>query len=227
MESTTKQLKAPLYRRRVGVRLAGLICFILCAFSLMPQKASAQDQDIKQLILDIEKLTQFKAILSDMQQGYSILTQGYGQVKDMTQGNFNLHSVFLKGLMQVNPKVAKYIRVADIIADESSILSEYKKAYNQFQNSGRFNANELGYLAKVYAQLTSLALNDVNDLANIITASKLRMSDDERLSGIDRIYASSNDKLSFLRDFNRRTNILLIQRQQEQNEANNLKALYP
>lgn len=227
MESTTKQLKAPLYRRRVGMRLAGLICFILCAFSLMPQKASAQDQDIKQLILDIEKLTQFKAILSDMQQGYSILTQGYGKVKDLSQGNFNLHSVFLDGLMQVNPEVAKYIRVADIIADETSILSEYKKAYNQFQNSGRFNANELGYLAKVYGQVTSAALNDVNDLANIITASKLRMSDDERLSAIDRIYASSNDKISFLRDFNRRTNILLIQRQKEQNEVNNLKSLYP
>lgn len=227
MESTTKQLKAPLYRRRAGVRLAGLICFILCAFSLMPKKASAQDQDIKQLILDIEKLTQFKAILSDMQQGYSILTQGYGQVKDISQGNFNLHSVFLDGLMQVNPEVTKYARVADIIADEASILSEYKKAYNQFQNSGRFNANELGYLAKVYVQLTNSALNDVNDLANIITTSKLRMSDDERLSAIDRIYASSNDKLSFLRDFNRRTNILLIQRQKEQNEANNLKSLYP
>jgi hypothetical protein len=75
--------------------------------------------------------------------------------------------------------------------------------------------------------LTSAALNDVNDLANILTASKLRMSDDERLSAIDRIYASNGDKLSFLRDFNRRANVLLLQRQQEQNEVNNLKTLYP
>ncbi|XHR95556.1 TerB family tellurite resistance protein [Mucilaginibacter sp. UC70_90] len=205
----------------------GLLCFMLFAFSLLPQKAIAQDQDIMQLILDIEKLTQFKAILSDMQQGYSILTQGYQQVKNLSQGNFNLHSVFLNGLLQVNPEVAKYARVADIIADEVSILTEYKKAYRQFQNSGSFNAGELDYLAKVYDGLTSTALNDVNDLANILTASKLRMSDDERLSAIDRIYASSSDKLSFLRDFNQRTNILLLQRQQEQNEFNNLKSLYP
>lgn len=203
------------------------MCIMLFTFSFLPQKANAQDQDIQQLILDIEKLTQFKAILSDMQQGYSILTQGYQQVKNLSQGNFNLHSVFLNGLLQINPEVAKYARVADIIADEVSILSEYKKAYRQFQNSGSFNADELNYLAKVYAGLTSAALNDVNDLANIITASKLRMSDDERLSAIDRIYASSSDKLSFLRDFNRRTNILLLQRQQEQNEVNNLKSVYP
>lgn len=206
----------------------GLICFLLCAFSIQPTKAQVSTgQDMQQLLYDIEKLTRFKSILSDMQQGYTILTQGYEQVKSLSQGNFNLHSVFLDGLMQVNPEVAKYARVADIIADEANILSEYKKSYRQFQSSGGFSGDELGYLSRVYAQLTSAALNDVNELANIITASKLRMSDDERLSAIDRIYARSSDKLLFLRDFNRRTTMLLLQRQQEQNEVNNLKTLYP
>jgi hypothetical protein len=223
MESTKRLIK-PILAGRVWV---ASLCFLLCTFSFLPQKASAQDQDIQQLILDIEKLTQFKAILSDMQQGYRMLTQGYQQVKDLSQGNFNLHTVFLDGLMQVNPEVAKYARVADIIAEELNILSEYKKAYKAFSGSGRFNAAELDYLVRVYAQITSAALNDINDLANIVTASKMRMSDDERLSAIDRIYASGNDKLSFLRDFNRRANILLLQRQQEQNEVNNLKTLYP
>jgi hypothetical protein len=209
-------------------KFIGLICFLLCAFCFQPTKAQiSTGQDMQQLLYDIEKLTQFKSILSDMQQGYTILTQGYEQVKSLSQGNFNLHSVFLDGLMQVNPEVAKYARVADIIADEASILSEYKKAYQRFRNSGGFNGDELEYLARVYAQLTKAALNDVNELANIVTASKLRMSDDERLSAIDRIYARSSDKLSFLRDFNRRTGMLLLQRLQEQNEVNNLKSLYP
>jgi hypothetical protein len=205
-----------------------LVIFLL--LSLIEENVKAQistGQDMQQLLLDIEKLTQFKAILSDMRQGYSILTQGYGQIKALSQGNFNLHSVFLNALLQVNPEIAKYARVADIIADEASILTEYKKAYKRFQNGGHFNADELSHLAKVYAQLTKAALNDVNDLANIITASTMRMSDDERLSAIDRIYASSSDKLTFLRDFNRRVNIMALQRQKEQNEVNNLKTLYP
>ena len=225
MESMNK-LKGK--RRKLKGLLFATICWLLCAFSITPASAQVSTgQDMQQLLYDIEKLTQFKAILSDMQQGYAILTQGYQQVKDLAQGNFNLHSVFLDGLLLVNPEVAKYARVADIIADEASILSEYKKAYRSFQNSDGFNPDELDYLSRVYAQLTSAALNDVNELANIITASKLRMSDDERLSAIDRIYASSSDKLSFLRDFNRRTNMLLLQRQQEQKSINNLKTLYP
>lgn len=206
----------------------GLCCLVILTFSFERSQAQiSTGQDMQQLLLDIEKLTQFKAILSDMEQGYSILTQGYQQVKDLSQGNFNLHSVFLDALLQVNPEVAKYARVADIIADEVSILTEYKKAYSRFQSSGLFNPDELAYLANVYAKLTSAALNDVNDLTTVITASKLRMSDDERLSAIDRIYASSSDKLTFLRTFNRKTSVLALQRQQEQNEVNNLKSLYP
>jgi hypothetical protein len=207
------------------IKISILLCFLICAFSF--QRAKAQGQDLQQLLLDIEKLTQFRAILSDMQQGYTLLTQGYETVKNLSKGNFNLHSVFLDGLLQVSPEVAKYSRVADIIANEASIVSEYKKAYGAFRSSGRFSVEELDYLGRVYGQLTSEALNDVNELADILTASKLRMSDDERLSAIDRIYASGNNKLVFLRSFNRQAQVLLVQRQQEQQSVNHLKSLYP
>ena len=200
---------------------------VLLLFGAGATQVKAQDQDLQQLLLDIEKLTQFKAILSDMQQGYSMLTNGYETVKNLSKGNFNLHSVFLDGLLQVNPEVAKYGRVADILANEASIVSEYKKAYAAYRSSGRFSVEELDYLGRVYRQLTSEALNDVNELADILTASKLRMSDDERLSAIDRIYASGNNKLVFLRSFNRQANVLLAQRQKESNDITNLKSLYP
>lgn len=215
-------------RKAKGLLIAFLgSCFLLLGSAKRSEAQASTAQDMQQLLYDIEKLTQFKVILSDMQQGYTILTRGYQQVKDLAQGNFNLHSAFLNGLLAVNPEVAKYARVADIVADEVSILSGYKKAFKQFQGSGGFNANELDYLARVYAQLTGAALDDVNELADVITASALRMSDDERLSAIDRIYASSSDKLSFLRDFNRRAQLLLLQRQQEQLEVSHLKSFYP
>lgn len=49
----------------------------------------------------------------------------------------------------------------------------------------------------------------------IITAGKLRMSDDERLKAVDRIYNDMGDKLIFLRNFNKENNILAIQRCRE------------
>lgn len=189
-------------------------------------RVQAQTQDLQQLALDIEKLTQFKAILSDMQQGYAILTQGYGQVKDLAQGNFSVHQVFLDGLLSVNPEVARYGRVADILLDEASILSEYKKAYQRFSGSGGFTASELDYLGRVYGQLTAAALNDINDLTDVLRASRLRMSDAERVSAIDRIHGHTNEQLVFLRDFNRKATVLQLQWQKESQELLNLQNLY-
>ena len=213
--------------KKIGITLTGLMLF---AFSFLGQKASAQvstGQDMQQLLLDIEKLTQFKAILSDMQAGYMILTQGYGTVKDISQGNFNLHSAFLNSLMAVSPEVRKYGRIADIIANQASIVSEYKSAWKQANASGHFNAQELLYMNGVFNQLLNQSVNNLTNLANVITAGNLRMSDAERLQAIDGIYSDTQNKLVFLRDFNNKVAVMALQRQKEQTEVNNLKTLYP
>jgi hypothetical protein len=213
--------------KKISVGLTGVMLF---TFSFLPQKASAQvstGQDMQQLLLDIEKLTQFKAILSDMQSGYTILTQGYGAVKDISQGNFNLHSAFLNSLMAVSPEVRKYGRIADIIANQASIVSEYKSSWKQANVSGHFNVQELLYMNGVFNQLLNQSVNNLTNLANVITAGNLRMSDAERLQAIDGIYSDTQNKLVFLRDFNNKVAVLALQRQKEQIEVNNLKTLYP
>jgi hypothetical protein len=52
----------------------------------------------------------------------------------------------------------------------------------------------------------------------VITSGTLRMSDDERLQAIDKIYSSIVDQYSFLRDFNSSTTVLSLQRKNEQTE---------
>lgn len=217
-----KRTKIRIRTKTFFIPLFGLI--ILASFYAPP--ARAQQYEVQQLLLDVEKLAQFKSILSDMQQGYSVLTEGYDQVKNLSQGNFGLHQVFLDGLLSVNPEIKKYQRVADIIAGEASILSEYKSAFNRFKRSGSFSFKELDYLATVYSRLTSGALENLNDLATVITASKMRMSDNERLSAIDGIYNDTSDKLQFLRSFNRKTSILQLQRAKEQDEVQTLQKIY-
>ncbi|NVM65053.1 DNA repair ATPase RecN [Mucilaginibacter sp. SG538B] len=183
-------------------------------------------QDTQQLILDIEKLTQFKAILSDMQTGYTILTQGYGAVKNISEGNFNLHSVFLNSLMAVSPQVKKYGRVADIIADQASIVSEYKAAWKQASKGGHFNPQELSYISNVFQHLLSGSIDNLTNLANIVTAGALRMSDADRLGAIDHIYTDTQQKLVFLRHFNSQVAVLSVQRQKATDEIQTFKNLY-
>jgi len=193
---------------------------------LMGLSASAQSHEATSLMLNVEKLSQLRNILSDMKKGYTIVSQGYNKVKDIASGNFALHEVFLDGLMVVSPEVRKYRRVADIISCQKSIVSQYKAALRAFSGADVFNVDELDYLGRVYASLFDASLQNLEDLAMVITSSKLRMSDAERLRAIDRIFLDSSDKLEFLRDFNREAVVLFKHKQKERRELAQLKTIY-
>ncbi|HTK21282.1 MAG TPA: hypothetical protein VL442_17305 [Mucilaginibacter sp.] len=204
-----------------------IVITLVFSFCLITTKvATAQVQEMQQLILDIEKLTQLKGILSDMKTGYQIYQQGYGSISQLSKGNFDLHSVYLNSLLSINPTVKNYGRVAEIITQQVSLISEYKSAYKQFQQSGTFSVSELNYMSNVYTQLVNQSLQNLDDLTNVLTAGKLRMSDDERMRAIDRIYASSSDKLQFLRHFNRQGVLLNIQRSKDVGDTRTMKQLY-
>jgi hypothetical protein len=188
--------------------------------------AQAQSAEVQQLLLNYEKLKQLKNILSDMKKGYEIVSKGYSTIKNISEGNFNLHDAFINGLLSVSPEIRNYKRVADIIADQKSIVKEYRSAFNRFKGSGAFSPNEIEYLGKVYQNLFNESVQNLDELATVITSSKLSMSDDERLQAIDRIFADTEDKLQFLRDFNKKTNILVIQRGRDKRNVESSEKLY-
>lgn len=189
------------------------------------QFSFGQSQEAQQLLLDVEKLTQFKQILSDLKKGYEILSGGYEAIKNISQGNFNLHQTFLDGLLQVSPAVQRYERIADIISYQVRIVKEYKVAFNQFKSDKNFTVDEIDYMGKVYSHLFNESVKNLDDLIAVITAGKLRMSDDERLKAIDHIWNDVQDEYAFLRDFNGSTAILSQARLKEQEEVDVMKRL--
>ncbi|MGV3685064.1 MAG: TerB family tellurite resistance protein [Daejeonella sp.] len=187
---------------------------------------NAQTTEVQQLLLNYEKLNQLKNILRDMKKGYQVVSNGYTTIKNISEGNFNLHDTFISGLMTVSPAIKKYKRVPDIIRYQKSIVNEYKGAFTRFKLSGSFNPEEIEYLAKVYHNLFNESLRSLDELASVITSSKLSMSDDERLAAIDRIFADTEEKLQFLRHFNKNTSILALQRDKEKRDIRRTDDLY-
>lgn len=196
--------------------------FIFITMALEPKAQSAEAQ---QLLLNWEKLTQLKQILQSMYDGYKIIYTGYTTIKDISEGNFSLHKTFLDGLFQVSPAVRSYKRIADIVSYQVSIVKNYKAAFKEFKESGWFNAQEIDHLGKVYSNLLSSSLKCLDELTMVITAGQLRMSDDERLQAIDRIYANIADQFAFLEEFNNSTNLLAFQRKTEQAEIDHSKKI--
>lgn len=201
-----------------------LVISALC-FSTVPE-ASAQTEEAQQLLLNVEKLAQLKEILNNLYKSYEIVSKGYTTIKDISEGNFNLHKAFLDNLMQVSPAIRNYKKVADIISYQVKIVNEYKKAYKSFKSNSNFNTAEIEYIGKVYNNLFDKSIKNIDALVAIITANKLRMSDDERLEAIDKLYNDMQDKLSYLRHFNNNTSVLALQRAKEKRDANTIENLY-
>ncbi|MET0570451.1 MAG: TerB family tellurite resistance protein [Pedobacter agri] len=199
---------------------------VILFFGLGLYRVSAQSSEAQQLLLNVEKLSQLKNILSDMKRGYEVLSKGYNSVRGIAQGNFSLHETFLDGLLLVSPEVRKYHRVAELIAAQGKLIREYKLAYQGFGSSGSFSASELEYFSRVYASLASESLEHLEELLRVISSGELRMNDADRLSVIDRLANQMDAKLAFLRDFNAKGWSVKRQRDRERRSLSDLRSIY-
>ncbi len=203
-----------------------IIIILFIAGTGWPQISPGQSQETTQLLLNWTKLKQLEEILDNMYRGYRILDKGYKTIKNIAQGNYTLHELFIDGLMAVNPSVRNYKRIPYIIDYQKMLLEEYKYAYKRFRKDPNFKLEELEYLASVYKFLFDASLRNIDELIMIITATKLSMSDDERMQAIDRIFFDMEDKLIFLRTFNNSARLLAIQRARSVNDVRTMQQIY-
>lgn len=203
-------------------------CITILVISGMcwPGIARAQSKEGAQLVLNYEKLRQLEAILDNMYKGYKIISKGYNTVRDIAEGNFSIHAVFLDGLYMVSPVVRNYRRIPQIIRYQKFLAKEYKRAFNRFRNDTNLTLREIQYIGNVYSYLIKQSLRNLDELLMVITASKLRMSDEDRLRAIDRIFDSMEEKVAFLIHFNNSTGVLLLQRAKANRDVNTTQKLY-
>jgi hypothetical protein len=198
---------------------------LLSATRTAPKAQSISDL-VTQLILDTEKLTSMKSTLQELYQGYETLDKGYTKIRNIAEGNFNLHKLFLDGLLAVSPAVQNAPHILDILNAEYNLLTEYKSASGRYGAGGPFTAQELDYIIGVYSTLLQRSVQSIEELTMVITADQLRMSDAQRLQAIDRVYAEVNGQLGFLRQFDNSLAIQAAQRTKEANTIYALKSLY-
>lgn len=202
------------------------ILFIVTLTIAWSLPCRAQQEETEQLLINWEKLYLLEQMLDNMYTSYKILEKGYRTVKDISEGDYKLHQAFLDGLFAINPTVRNYRRIPLIIDYQKLLIKEYKRAYDRFRRDPHFTLAELQYVANVYSHLVQASVRNLDDLITIITATKLRMTDEERMQAIDRIFYDLEGKLGFLRAFNNNTQLLAIQRARNANDVKTIRLLY-
>lgn len=200
----------------------GFFTAVFAISSCFPdQQAAAQD-----LITTMtEQIAKLEVYLEDTKKGYSIVQQGLNTISQIKKGDFDLHSLFFTSLKEVNPNIKNWGKIADILAMQLQILVGSETTLRQFTSSGAFNGQDLKYLSTVYENLKDLTAKDIDELLGIITDGTWQMTDDQRITRIDKLYQEVTNKYTFLRAFSDRVYLQQSQKAQEKASLQNITKL--
>jgi hypothetical protein len=173
----------------------------------------------------LQQITALKVYLSHAKKGYNIVTGGINTIRNIKNGDLNLHRNFFNQLQNVNPAIRRYTKVADIIAYQVKIIKQTKLVLQKIRETKQFTEAELDYCKQVFDSLLNECIKTVEELILVTTPGELEMKDAERLKRIDKLYADVQDKYSFSCSFSEDMGLLAIQRLGEQMEINRSKLI--
>ena len=166
----------------------------------------------------VQQIAALQVYLGYAKKGYNIVTGGINTIRNIKNGDFNLHRDFFNRLKNVNPAIRRYAKVADIIAYQVKIIKRTKATLQQIRETKQFTEAEMDYCKQVFDNLLDECIKTVEELVLVTTSGELEMKDDERLKRIEGLYADVQDKYSFACSFSEDMGLLAVQRLGEQME---------
>jgi hypothetical protein len=176
----------------------------------------------KYLLLQIAAL---KVYLDYAEKGYAIANRGLQGIRSIKEGDFSLHNEFFNSLRQVNPDIKNWNRVADIIALQLKIVKQTKEVLAAIKESNQLIPEEMDYCRKVFDNLLTECLKNIDELIRVTASGELEMKDDERIKRIENLYLDMQDKFSFSSSFGEEIKLLSYQRLNEKREIEISRAL--
>lgn len=173
----------------------------------------------------LQQIAALQVYLGYAKKGYNIVTGGINTIRNIKNGDLNLHRDFFNRLQNVNPVISQYAKVADIIAYQVKIIKQTKLVLQQIRETKQFTEAELNYCKQVFDTLLDECIKTVEELTLVTTSGELEMKDDERLKRIERLYTDVQDKYSFTCSFSEDMGLLAVQRLGEQMEINRSKII--
>lgn len=213
------ELKNNLWKISVSVALIMLITVQLSQGQTFGEFFNQKKTQKKYLL---EQIAALQVYIGYAKKGYDIASSGLQTVRDITSGEFNLHSGFINSLKLVSPAVRKNYKVIEIIDYQIRI----SKAFASVKYNDLLSLPNQSYVGDVQSQVILDCGNDLEELLLIITSGKIKMRDEERLKRLDKLYDSMIDKYAFTMNFIGQVNSLIRQSEQQQLWINQLRRNY-
>lgn len=173
----------------------------------------------------LKQIAELQSYIELARKGYGIVSDGLNFIGDLKNGTFGLDKDYFSSLNNISPAVKKDNNIANTIALQTSINGLYNKA-KQDEQSAYLSSSEQSYIQKVWSNLLDKCSDDITQLDNLTTAGNYKMTEDERLQAIDKVYNDMQDKSAFAGSFYNETKVLINQRTKEHIEVKTLSSMY-
>lgn len=200
-----------------------ILCLVVTVIICV--RLAAQAQELQQLKLNLEKLAQFKMMLGEMKKGYQTMQNGYNSVRDATRGNYDIHKTYLDGLFNVSAVVKNTPAIQSLFSNQRVVLSEYRKALQQFRSTALFNPAELAEMDATYSMVIKNISANLDHVMLVLTPGRLRMSDGERIAAIEQIVGDSEKQRDVLRKLTKENSAIAVLRAQQKKDMQALRKL--
>lgn len=198
------------------------IAVLILLIGLFNVNIRAQAKQREELL---KQIAAFQVYIGYAQKGYSIAKKGLSVIGDFKRGELDLHLDYFNSLININPKIKNYSRVAQIIALQVKILKSYSRTMRYLNQNDLFHGDEVAYVKRVLDRVLKDCDGTVDELTAVLTKGKLELKDDERVERIDALYQNMLESESFCDDFSNQTRMMGFARSAESKDVKTSHAL--
>ena len=117
----------------------------------------------------LQQIAALQVYIGYAKKGYNIVSGGVNTIRNIKNGDFNLHRDFFNRLKNVNPAIRWYAKVADIIAYQVKIIKQTKITIQQIRETKQFTEAELDYCKMVFDNLLDECMKTAEELILVTT----------------------------------------------------------
>jgi hypothetical protein len=174
----------------------------------------------------VQQIALLQVYLGYLKKGYTIVNNGITTVRQIRSGEFDLHSTFYTSLSRVNPQIKQYSKAAAILRNQQLILSTYRSTIESIRGSPYVPAEQTDWLYRTCQPFLEDVAATTHHLIAVLTNGRLKMSDNERIGQIDKLYDQSKKQLIFIQQMATDASMLKTQRSKDQYENEYLRRQY-
>ncbi|RYY52558.1 MAG: hypothetical protein EOO09_21040 [Chitinophagaceae bacterium] len=170
----------------------------------------------------LEQIAALEMYTGYLKKGYELVGGGLQTIRDISNGEFSLHSAFISGLKEVSPVVRNDVRVLEIIGMQVNI----GRAFGNLRSRSDLNVSTQLYIQDVRENLWEDSLKDLEELLMVITSGSVEMGEGERIERLNKVYLSMKEKMAFTQHFATEVSHYSRQKEMEKRSIEQLKQSY-